>query len=78
GLPKGVAVTHRNVARQFATPLAGLPADPVWTQCHSYAFDFSVWEIWAELMHGARLVIVPESVTESPDEVQRLLAAEHG
>ncbi|GCB01518.1 hypothetical protein NCCNTM_51520 [Mycolicibacterium sp. NCC-Tsukiji] len=77
GTPKAVAVAHRNVARQFGTPLSGLPADPVWTQCHSYAFDFSVWELWAALLHGGCLVIVPESVTASPDEFQRLLAAEH-
>ena len=32
----------------------------MWTQCHSYAFDFSVWEIWAALLHGGRLVVVPE------------------
>ncbi|OKH85011.1 hypothetical protein EB75_01820 [Mycobacterium sp. ST-F2] len=77
GVPKGVAVAHRNVARQFGVRLAGLPADPVWTQCHSYAFDFSVWEIWAALLHGGRLVIVPEAVTASQDEFQRLLVAEH-
>ena len=34
----------------------------VWTQCHSYAFDFSVWEIWGALLHGGRLVVVPEAV----------------
>jgi amino acid adenylation domain-containing protein/non-ribosomal peptide synthase protein (TIGR01720 family) len=77
GTPKAVAVAHRNVARQFGVPLAGLPADPVWTQCHSYAFDFSVWELWAALLHGGRLVIVPESVTANADEFQRLLVAEH-
>ena len=49
----------------------------MWSQWHSYAFDFSVWEIWAALLHGGRLVIVPEAVTASPDEFQRLLVAEH-
>ena len=41
---------------------AGLELAPgqVWTQCHSYAFDFSVWEIWGALLHGGRLVVVPE------------------
>ncbi len=76
GVPKGVAVAHRNVARQFGAPLAGLPADPVWTQCHSYAFDFSVWELWGALLHGGRLVIVPEPVTAAADDFQRLLVAE--
>ena len=34
----------------------------VWTQCHSYAFDVSVWEICGALSRGGRLVVVPESV----------------
>ena len=33
---------------------------------HSYAFDFSVWEIWGALLHGGRLVVVPDSVARSP------------
>ncbi|ORA28632.1 non-ribosomal peptide synthetase, partial [Mycobacterium branderi] len=78
GVPKGVAVTHHNVARLFETCCAGLKLEPeqVWTQCHSYAFDFSVWEIWGALLHGGRLVVVPESVAGSPDDFQSLLSAE--
>ena len=48
----------------------------VWTQCHSYAFDFSVWEIWAALLHGGRLVVVPESVAGSPEDFHALLVTE--
>ena len=57
---------------------AGLELSPgqVWTQCHSLAFDFSVWEIWGALLHGGRLVMVPESVVRSPDDFHALLAAE--
>ena len=28
----------------------------MWTLFHSFAFDFSVWEIWGALLHGGRLV----------------------
>jgi len=49
GVPKGVAITHHNVAHLVESSSAHLPAAQVWTQCHSYAFDFSVWEIWAAL-----------------------------
>ena len=48
----------------------------MWTQCHSYAFDFSVWEIWGALLHGGRLVVVPESVARSPEDFHALLVAE--
>ena len=46
-------------------------------QCHSYAFDFSVWEIWGALLCGGRLVVVPEQVAGSPDDFHALLVAEH-
>ena len=60
GTPKGVAITHRNLAHVAESMPTSLPAAQVWTQCHSYAFDFSVWEIWAALLAGGRLVVVPE------------------
>ncbi|WP_304117836.1 non-ribosomal peptide synthetase, partial [Mycolicibacterium bacteremicum] len=76
GVPKGVVVNHRNVTGQFSAPvLAGSP-DQVWAQCHSYAFDWSVGEIWAALLHGGRLVVVPETVTAAPDDFHALLIAE--
>ncbi|SON59511.1 Tyrocidine synthase 3 [Mycobacterium simulans] len=79
GAPKGVAVTHRNVTRLFDSLEVGLHLSPgqVWTQCHSYAFDYSVWEIWGALLHGGRLVVVPESVVRSPEDFHALLVAEH-
>jgi glycopeptidolipid biosynthesis protein len=78
GVPKGVAVTHRNVTRLFDSLDVGLGLTPqqVWSQCASYAFDFSVWEIWGALLHGGRLVVVPESVTRSPEDLHALLVRE--
>ena len=69
GRPKGVMVTQRNVTRLFAAAAPGFgfgPAD-VWTLFHSYAFDFSVWEMWGALLHGGRLVVVPYWVSRAPD-----------
>src|SRR6185312_5226431 len=79
GVPKGVAVTHHNVTRLFDSLDVGLELTPaqVWTQCHSYAFDFSVWEIWGALLFGGRLVVVPEVVAGSPDDFHALLVTEH-
>ena len=76
GVPKGVAVTHRNLTHLAESTPTHLPAGQVWTQCHSYAFDFSVWEIWAALLGGGRLVVVPESVVGSPDDFHDLLIRE--
>jgi len=68
GRPKGVTVTHGNVARLFSATdqWFHFGAGDVWTLFHSFAFDFSVWEIWGALLHGGRLVVVPHSVSRSP------------
>ncbi|MDN3054833.1 non-ribosomal peptide synthase/polyketide synthase [Streptomyces sp. SRF1] len=78
GVPKGVVVPHSNVVRLFERTRAwfSFGADDVWTLFHSYAFDFSVWEIWGPLLHGGRLVVVPYAVSRSPEEFLRLLADE--
>ncbi|BBY45812.1 non-ribosomal peptide synthase/polyketide synthase [Mycolicibacterium celeriflavum] len=76
GTPKGVAVTHRNVTQLLASPDEALPAVGVWAQCHTLAFDVSVWEIFGALLRGGRLVVVSEEVTGSPESFQEVLAAE--
>ena len=78
GVPKGVAVTQYNVVQLFESLDAGLELGPgqVWTQFHSYAFDFSVWEIWGALLFGGRLVVVSETVARSPEDFHALLVRE--
>ncbi|BAY25366.1 amino acid adenylation [Calothrix sp. NIES-2100] len=78
GKPKGVLVNHSNVTRLFAATEAWykLNQDDVWTMFHSYAFDFSVWEIWGALLYGGRLVVVPYLVTRSPESFYQLLVQE--
>jgi amino acid adenylation domain-containing protein len=79
GRPKGVAVTHANVARLFQTTAGqfSFGAEDVWTWFHSFAFDFSVWEIWGGLLHGGRVVVVPFEVSRSPRAFLELLVSEH-
>uniref|UniRef100_UPI00117D2F7D non-ribosomal peptide synthetase n=1 Tax=Streptomyces viridosporus TaxID=67581 RepID=UPI00117D2F7D len=78
GRPKGVVIPHGNVVRLFAAtdPWFGFGPADVWTLFHSYAFDFSVWEIWGPLLHGGRLVVVPFDVSRSPEDFLELLADE--
>ncbi|TDC98892.1 AMP-binding protein, partial [Nonomuraea diastatica] len=78
GRPKGVVVEHRQVLRLFAATERwfGFDATDTWVLAHSFAFDFSVWEIWGALGHGGRLVVVDEEVVRSPRELAGVVAAE--
>ncbi|QFU91635.1 non-ribosomal peptide synthetase [Amycolatopsis sp. YIM 10] len=76
GRPNGACLSHANAARLMTALEPELnpgPAD-VWTMTHSYAFDFSVFELWGALLHGGTLVVVPLEVTRSPQDLLALLA----
>jgi amino acid adenylation domain-containing protein len=78
GKPKGALITHYNVTRLFEATDAWYHFDKqdVWTLFHSYAFDFSVWELWGALLYGGRVVIVPYWVSRSPEDFRELLVNE--
>ncbi|WP_373994463.1 AMP-binding protein, partial [Duganella sp. Root1480D1] len=76
GQPKGVMIEHRNVLRLalnsgFA-PLT--PADRV-AHCASPAFDAATWEIWAPLLNGASVLLVPQAVVLAPQQLCQALVA---
>ncbi|MHB9147052.1 MAG: amino acid adenylation domain-containing protein, partial [Candidatus Amoebophilus sp.] len=75
GTPKGVLVTHRQVVRLFTVtqPLFNFNDQDTVTLFHSYAFDFSVWELWSVLLYGGRLVIVPYWIARSAQAFYHLL-----
>jgi arthrofactin-type cyclic lipopeptide synthetase B len=75
GLPKGVMVEHRNVTRLFAATHDWFQFNQqdTWALFHSFAFDFSVWEIWGALALGGQLLLVPQAVSRSPDDCYELL-----
>lgn len=75
GRPKGVIVTRHNVNRLFTTTEGIFDFGPtdVWPLFHSYAFDFSVWELWGALAYGGRLVIVPLAIARSATDFHDLL-----
>ncbi len=75
GKPKGVMIEHRQVTRLFAATQAwfGFGPQDTWSLFHSFAFDFSVWEIWGALLHGGKLLIVPHAASRSPQDFYALL-----
>ncbi|MGB7201843.1 MAG: amino acid adenylation domain-containing protein [Pyrinomonadaceae bacterium] len=78
GRPKGVMVNHENVARLFTATEHWFEFSDkdVWTMFHSYAFDFSVWEMWGALLYGGRVVVVPFKVSRSPEAFYELVCRE--
>jgi len=78
GLPKGVLVTHGNLARSTAARLdmyretiAGFLLLP------PFAFDSSVAGIFWTLSSGGTLVVPPENVHEDPHRLLDLIRGEH-
>ncbi len=78
GTPKGVLVAHHNVVALFAGTrrLFDFTEDDVWSLFHSYAFDFSVWELWGALVHGGRLVVISREAARSPADFLEVLRRE--
>ncbi|MFG2481257.1 amino acid adenylation domain-containing protein [Streptomyces virginiae] len=78
GTPKGVMIEHRNVTSLLTGTRGhfGFGSEDVWSMFASAAFDVSVWEMWGALLHGGRLVVVPEETRRSPQEFHALLHRE--
>ncbi|MBN4002012.1 amino acid adenylation domain-containing protein [Nostoc sp. LPT] len=78
GKPKGVLITHQNVVRLFKATESCYQFNEtdVWTLFHSFAFDFSVWELWGGLLYGGCVVVVPYEVSRDSQAFYNLLIAE--
>jgi len=78
GKPKGVLIDHHNVVRLFKTEpaLYQFTANDVWTVFHSFAFDFSVWEMYGALLFGGKMVIVPSNIAKDTTLFAKLLQKE--
>ncbi|MBM7667243.1 nonribosomal peptide synthetase DhbF [Solibacillus kalamii] len=76
GRPKGVVIPNQNVIRLLdaTDEWFHFNEEDRWSLFHSYAFDFSVWEIWGALLYGGELVIIPYNVSRSPFDFLALLA----
>jgi nonribosomal peptide synthetase DhbF len=68
GSPKGVVVEHSSLANKALTlgPYFGIGPDFRITLLSSIAFDPSIDQITVPLVHGATIVVVSDTVRESP------------
>jgi amino acid adenylation domain-containing protein len=78
GEPKGVMIEQRSVLRLVMNnPYARIDTEDCIAHCANPAFDASTWEIWAALLNGARLLLVPQSVLLDPISFSNALIEEH-
>lgn len=79
GTPKGVMLCHRNVVRLIKNESFQFDfnENDTWTMFHSVAFDFSVWELYACLLYGSKLILVPEPTAKDPKKFLKLLKDEN-
>lgn len=77
GGPKGNLITHRNVLRLFSETdkIFEFTDSEVWPLLHSFAFDFSVWEIFGALLYGGKLVIPTANEIRDPAQLLEFLTA---
>nr|AQM37584.1 nonribosomal peptide synthetase [Myxococcus virescens] len=75
GQPKGVLIEHISLANHMAWMAEALPLGPEdrVLQRTSLSFDASVWELFAPLMAGARLVLAPKGLTADTEHLVRVL-----
>lgn len=74
GQPKGVMIEHRSVLRLVinTTPVQIGPADCV-VHCASPSFDATTWELWAPLLHGAQVLVIPQCVLMDPTALNQMV-----
>ncbi|MCS0463880.1 AMP-binding protein, partial [Rhizobium favelukesii] len=78
GLPKGVVVPHRAVNRLVINNgYAQFSSSDRVAWVGNPAFDISTLEVWAPLLHGSSLVVIPQIDVLQP-EVLRRLVQQHG
>jgi amino acid adenylation domain-containing protein len=74
GRPKGVAVPHRAIMRLVTgTDYVPFGPDLSIAQVSNFSFDAATFELWGSLLHGSRLVIVPQEVLLEPARFIALL-----
>ncbi|WP_246791972.1 non-ribosomal peptide synthetase [Burkholderia perseverans] len=76
GTPKGVLVPHRGINRLILNNgYASFGAGDRVAWVGNPAFDISTLEVWAPLLHGGCLVVVPHASVLAPQQLRALLLA---
>jgi amino acid adenylation domain-containing protein len=78
GVPKGVEITHANLAhltRWHRDAFHLTPKDRV-THLAGLGFDAAGWEIWPNLCAGAAVILADEAVRWSPELIQQWIISE--
>jgi amino acid adenylation domain-containing protein len=74
GVPKGVVVPHRAVNRLVInSDYAQIEPRDCVAHCSNTTFDASTFEIWAPLLNGAVMLIVPQAVVLDPTRFRDVL-----
>jgi amino acid adenylation domain-containing protein len=78
GVPKGVEITHANLAHFISWHREAFGVTPNDRASHlaGLAFDASVWEIWPNLCGGATVCIIDDAMRSSPRLIQQWMVAE--
>jgi amino acid adenylation domain-containing protein len=78
GVPKGVEITHANLAHLIRWHWEAFKVTPHDRASHlaGLGFDAAVWEIWPSLTAGATLCIIDDDLRSSPELIQRWMVQE--
>ena len=80
GQPKGVKVTHANLASLVSIGSQSsyhLTEDDIVLQYNAYVFDASINDLFPALLCGARLVVASDTVRHDPMLLMNLIESEH-
>jgi amino acid adenylation domain-containing protein len=78
GVPKGVVVPHRAIARLVINnDFAPMTKNDVVAFASNVCFDAATFEIWGALLNGATLTVVPQDILLSPRDLGAFIAT-HG
>lgn len=78
GNPKGVVLSHGNAASfvDWVSDVFGPTADDTFSSHAPFHFDLSILDIYVAIKHGARLVLIGESLGKDPGKLAPVIAAE--